>query len=41
MKMRKSGNKLFELGYNGGFYDKKLDVNECLIPKEYKKIREI
>jgi 1,4-dihydroxy-6-naphthoate synthase len=34
-------NKLFELGYNGGFYDKKLDVNECLIPKEYKKIREI
>ena len=34
-------NKLFELGYNGGFYDKKLDVNECLIPKEYKKIREV
>ena len=35
----KAINKLFELGYNGGFYDKILDVNECLIPKEYKEVR--
>ena len=35
----KAINKLFEIGYNGGFYDKKLDVNECLIPKEYKELR--
>jgi 1,4-dihydroxy-6-naphthoate synthase len=35
----KAINKLFELGYNGGFYDKLLDVNECLIPQEYKNIR--
>jgi len=35
----KAINKLFELGYNGGFYDKVLDVNECLLPKEYKEVR--
>jgi len=35
----KAINKLFEIGYNGGFYDKKLDVNECLIPREYKELR--
>jgi len=35
----KAVNKLFELGYNGGFYDKIIDVNECLIPKEYKQLR--
>ena len=35
----KAINKLFELGYNGGFYDKLIDVNESLIPKEYKEVR--
>ena len=35
----KAINKLFEIGYNGSFYDKKLDVNECLIPREYKELR--
>jgi len=35
----KAINKLFELGYNGGFYDKQIDVTECLIPTEYQKIR--
>jgi len=35
----KAINKLFELGYNAGYYDKKIDVNECLLPKEYKEVR--
>jgi len=35
----KAINKLFTLGYNGGFYDKLIDVNESLIPTEYKKVR--
>ncbi len=35
----KAINKLFELGYNGGFYDKLIDVNENLIPTEYKEVR--
>jgi 1,4-dihydroxy-6-naphthoate synthase len=35
----KAINKLFELGYDAGYYDKKLDVNDCLLPKEYKEIR--
>jgi len=35
----KAINKLFELGYNGGFYDKLIDVNDCLLPKEYKEVR--
>ena len=35
----KAINKLFELGYNGGFYDKKIDVNDYLLPKEYKDLR--
>ena len=35
----KAINKLFELGYNAGYYDKKIDVNECLLPREYKEIR--
>jgi 1,4-dihydroxy-6-naphthoate synthase len=36
----KAINKLFELGFNAGFYPELLDANECLIPKEYKKVRE-
>jgi 1,4-dihydroxy-6-naphthoate synthase len=36
----KAINKLFELGFNAGFYPELIDVNECLIPKEYKKVRE-
>jgi len=36
----KAINKLFELGFKAGFYDELIDVNECLIPKEYKEIRE-
>ena len=35
----KAINKLFELGYNGGFYDRIVDVNDCLLPKEYKEVR--
>ena len=35
----KAINKLFELGYNAGYYDKKIDVNVCLLPREYKEIR--
>jgi len=35
----KAINKLFELGYNGGFYDRLIDVNDCLLPKEYKEVR--
>jgi len=35
----KAINKLFELGFKGGFYDKQIDVNECLLPTEYKEIR--
>jgi len=35
----KAINKLFELGYDAGYYDKNLDVNDCLLPKEYKEIR--
>ena len=35
----KAVNKLLELGYNGGFYDRIVDANECLIPKEYKEMR--
>jgi 1,4-dihydroxy-6-naphthoate synthase len=35
----KAINKLFELGFNAGFYPELIDVNECLIPKEYKKVR--
>jgi len=35
----KAINKLFTLGYDGGFYDKLIDVNESLIPAEYKKVR--
>jgi 1,4-dihydroxy-6-naphthoate synthase len=35
----KAINKLFELGYNGGFYDKKIDVNDYLLPLEYKEMR--
>jgi len=32
-------NKLFELGYNAGYYDQKVDVYDCLLPKEYKELR--
>jgi len=35
----KAINRLFELGYDGGFYDKKIDVNDYLLPLEYKEIR--
>jgi len=35
----KAINKLFELGFNAGFYDELVDVNDCLIPIEYKKVR--
>jgi len=35
----KAINKLFELGYDGGFYDKKIDVNDYLLPLEYKEMR--
>jgi len=38
-KQLKGINKLFELGYNAGFYDKIIDVNDVLIPTEYKDIR--
>ena len=31
--------KLFELGYNSGFYDTKLEVRDFLIPTQYKKLR--
>jgi len=31
--------KLFELGYNYGFYDVKLEVRDFLIPTEYEKLR--
>lgn len=27
--------KLFEIGYNGGFYDEKIEAKDFLIPKEY------
>ncbi len=32
--------KLFELGYNHGFYDTKLEVRDFLIPTKYKELRE-
>ena len=32
--------KLFELGYNSGFYDAKLEVRDFLIPAEYRELRE-
>jgi 1,4-dihydroxy-6-naphthoate synthase len=35
----KAINKLFKLGYDGGFYDRIVDVSECLLPSEYKNIR--
>jgi len=35
----KAINKLFELGFKAGFYPDLIDVKECLIPEEYKKIR--
>ena len=31
--------KLFELGYDNGFYDAKLEVRDYLIPTEYKELR--
>ncbi|MCE3047350.1 menaquinone biosynthesis family protein [Helicobacter kayseriensis] len=31
--------KLFELGYEGGFYPHKIDPLDCLIPSEYKQVR--
>ena len=36
----KAINKLFELGFNAGFYPELIDAKENLIPKEYKKVRE-
>ena len=32
-------NKLFALGYDRGFYPEILDAKDCLIPKEYKDLR--
>jgi len=32
--------KLFEIGYNHGFYDTKLEVRDFLIPTKYKELRE-
>ena len=33
-------NKLFEIGYEHGFYDRPVDVNDYLIPTEYTELRE-
>lgn len=33
-------NTLFKIGYDFGFYSTPLDVNDCLIPLEYKEFRE-
>lgn len=35
----KAVNKLFELGFNYGFYEKNIDVKDYLIPLEYEEIR--
>jgi len=35
----KAINKLFELGFNAGFYPELIDAKECLIPTDYKDIR--
>jgi len=35
----KAIDKLFELGYKNGFYDKEVKALDCLLPKEYKEIR--
>ncbi|MFK5882590.1 MAG: succinate--CoA ligase [Sulfurospirillum sp.] len=39
-KQYKAIDKLFELGYKHGFYDAKLEVEDYLIPTEYKELRE-
>jgi len=31
--------KLFEIGYNGGYYEEKVDVGDYLVPKEYNDYR--
>jgi 1,4-dihydroxy-6-naphthoate synthase len=36
----KAINKLFELGFEAGFYPELIDARESLIPKEYKEVRE-
>ncbi len=35
----KAIDKLFELGYNHGYYDTKIEAEDFLIPKEYKDLR--
>ncbi|WP_281951607.1 menaquinone biosynthesis family protein [Nitrosophilus kaiyonis] len=35
----KAINRLFEIGFNSGFYNCPIDVNDYLIPKEYEKLR--
>jgi len=35
----KAINKLFEIGYNGGYYDELINVEDFLVPKEYNDFR--
>jgi 1,4-dihydroxy-6-naphthoate synthase len=35
----KAINKLFEIGYENGFYSQKIDIQDYLIPTEYEKLR--
>ncbi|MEA3331619.1 MAG: MqnA/MqnD/SBP family protein [Campylobacterota bacterium] len=35
----KAVNKLFEIGYKNGFYDKLVKIEDYLIPREYKELR--
>jgi 1,4-dihydroxy-6-naphthoate synthase len=35
----KAINKLFELGFNAGFYPELIDIDNCLLPLEYKELR--
>ena len=35
----KAINKLFEIGYKHGFYDAQVNVQDFMIPTEYKELR--
>ncbi|RUM66351.1 MAG: succinate--CoA ligase [Sulfurospirillum sp.] len=35
----KAINKLFEIGYNGGYYDELINIEDYLVPKEYNDFR--
>ena len=35
----KALNKLYQIGYDKGFFEKPIDVNDYLIPTEYNEVR--